>query len=485
LAAAAGKPFWYDELLTLAVGSLGNWSARLTALKLPLDGQPPLFYTIEHFAMGLVRNKLIAMRLPSILAFPCTLVCIFVYVKRRGGDVLAFFCAILLLISNLFQTYAVEARPYSLLVACFAFALVCYQRTPAPFWTLLLAASLALAESLHYLAVLAMVPFGLAEATVLLKTRRIRRPVLAAFAMGSMPLLLQWKLLAINKAYYGPHFWAHFSFSNLPLAYAWLFNAHSPIGGGIAALCLTAIAGTYLWPRGDTMEHLRSADGTAETILVLGLVLLPFLAYLLVTVGMRSGLTLRYVLPTVLGISLAAGFALSRATWKAVALFAIFVLAAAGVQELSFWRSFRLRIEETRSNPTSVENLLNKAGYQELAVAVPNYSIYLPLVYSCAPNVANRLVFLYQIPSSQNQDLPTDTVNKGMVLLQSYWPIRMRSFQEFMAAHPRFLVYVEDKDPGRDWFILRLSQEGWSLQIVALDYYRIVYLVSHDGHFSR
>jgi hypothetical protein len=43
---------------------------------------------------------------------------------------------------------------------------------------------------------------------------------------------------------------------------------------------------------------------------------------------------------------------------------------------------------------------------------------------------------------------------------------------------------VEDKDLGRDWFILRLSQEGWSLQTVPLDDYRIVYLASRKDDAS-
>ncbi len=55
LVAAAGKAFWYDELLTLTVSSLGSWKAILDALHRPLDGQPPLFYVIEKFALGLAR----------------------------------------------------------------------------------------------------------------------------------------------------------------------------------------------------------------------------------------------------------------------------------------------------------------------------------------------------------------------------------------------------------------------------------------------
>jgi hypothetical protein len=481
VAAAAGKAFWYDELLTLAVSSLGSWQARLTALKLPLDGQPPLFYAIEHFALGLVKNEQIALRLPSIVSLPCTLVCLFIYLRKRGDDVLALLCATSVLLSTLFQTYAVEARPYSMVVACMAFALVCYQRAPARLWTALLAVSLALAESLHYLSVVSMVPFGLAEAALLLKTRKIRWLVWAALAMGIVPLLLQWKLLAANRAYYGPHFWAHFRFSDLPKTYGEFFLAHSSIGGAIAAVCLAAIVGTYLWPRCNSAEDLQIDESAAETMLLIGFVTLPLIAYLLVTVIMRSGLTSRYVLSTVIGLSLGIGFALSRAAWKTMLLFGVFVLVAVGVQELSFWHSVRREVQETESNAAAVENFVSGAGHSELPVAIANYSVYLPLAHSCDANFVERLVFLAQTPSPGNEDLPTDTVNKGMALLQGYWPIRMSHFQEFTTMHKQFLVYVEDRSPGGDWFVIRLSYEGWSLQTIKLDNYRMVYLASNQG----
>ena len=115
--AAAGKAFWYDELLTVVVSSQGTWKGILTALRGPLDGQPPLFYVLENLASHLTSNEEIGFRLPSILAFPCTLACVFVYVKRHSGAIAGLFCALFLLMTTVFQLYAIEARPYGLVVA--------------------------------------------------------------------------------------------------------------------------------------------------------------------------------------------------------------------------------------------------------------------------------------------------------------------------------------------------------------------------------
>ena len=62
-----------------------------------------------------------------------------------------------------------EARSYSIMIACVALALVCYQRLPSIRWAALLGVSLVLAESFHYYALLAMIPFLVAEAAVLVK----------------------------------------------------------------------------------------------------------------------------------------------------------------------------------------------------------------------------------------------------------------------------------------------------------------------------
>jgi hypothetical protein len=483
LVAAAEKPFWFDELMTLTVSAQGTWNAILTPLRRALDAQPPLFYMIEHFASRLTRNKEIALRLPSILAFPCTLTCVFIYVKRRSGEIVAFLCAVFLLMTSVFQFYAVEARPYSMVVACIAFALVCYQRVPSPLWTVLLAMSLALAESLHYLAVLAMVPFGLTEAALFLKTRRFRWPVWAALVVGALPLLLSWKLLAITKAYYGARLWSRFQFSFIPRTYGELFQTNSEYGAAIGAVTLAGVLGTVLWTRSlkpsDTEDK---SDDLAEATLVITFVTLPFLGYLITSV-VHSGLTARYLLSTVIGVSVAFGYILSRARLGAVGLFAVFVFSAVGVHELSFWRSSRGHINDVNSSGVAAEAFIEGAGHKELPVVVPEGLLLVQLVHYASPSFASRFVYVTQDHSPNDKNW-SDSVEKEIQLLPPYLPLRVSNFLEFTSGRREFLLYVEEKDPGRDWLTLRLSREGWSLQTVALDEWRRVYLVTGKGNSS-
>jgi hypothetical protein len=479
--AAIGKPLWYDELLTLTVSSLGNWSAILRALRLPLDGQPPLFYMIEHFASGVTRNQEIALRLPSILALPFTLTCVFVYTKKNCGEIVAFLCALFLLMTSVFQLYAVEARPYSMVVACIAFALVCYQRAPSPVWTVLLALSLALAQSLHYLAVLAMVPFGLAEAVHWWNTRKFRWPVWAALVAGAMPLLLFWNLLAINKAYYGVHFWARFPFSEIPSTYGQIFLANSEYGAAIAALALAGVVGTALWVRQpETAGSEAKDDPLSEATLLFGFVALPFLGYVLSQV-LHSGMTSRYVLSTAIGVSIALGYMLSRAKLAAAALFAIFVFSTVGVRELHFWRASGSQIRDAKSSGATAGRLIESAGHKDLPVVAPSGLTLMWLAHYASPPVTDRLLYPTQDPAP-NDEKWADTVDKGVKLLPDYLPLRVSSYSAIAAAHKAFLLYVEDEDTPRDWLTLRLSREGWSMETVALDESRRIYLVSRNDH---
>src|SRR5208337_2058408 len=330
---------WFDELLTLAMSSQPSMRAVWAALARAVDGQPPGFYAVERLALSLSHNKEIALRLPAILAFPCTLICVYVFVKKRSGEVVAFLCAFLLLSTILFHKYAVEARPYSMLIACIAFALVCYQRLPSLFWTAMLGISLALAQALHYYAVFAIVPFGLAETVVFLRTRQFRWRVWAAMAFGATPLLFFWPLLVNIRTHFGAHMWQQYRFASIPSTYGAFFLTDSAFGAAVLALAVAGVVGSYLLlrPGAPSEGGVRDAE-VAEGTLLLGLVALPFICFVAVNI-LHGGMRDAYVLPAVIGITIAVGCGLSLARPLVVALFALFIFTSVGVRELNFWRA--------------------------------------------------------------------------------------------------------------------------------------------------
>jgi len=476
--AAAGKPLWYDELLTQIVAAQGNWQRITAALRGPADGQPPLFYVVEHFASRLSANQQVALRLPAAAGFVCLLLCVFVFARKRCGERIALICAAALCISAAFQTYAQEARPYSMVIALVAFAMVCYQRADRTGAVVLLGASLLLAESLHYLAVLAMAPFAAAELFRTLQRRTVRWGVWAALAAGAVPLLVFWKLLQLNKEYYGAHhYYSHFPFSAIPAMYTVFFGVSSLVGGALGVAAMAAIAVAMAKRQGEHREFWTS-DEAVEAVLLLAFAALPYFAFAFAKVT-HSGMTPRYILAAVTGILLGFGYGSAQASRQTRVVALTFVLAALCISELHFWRFEGSDRRAVAERGAATASFFAKSGYRDLPVVVPNGSTLLATVYYAFPDAPGRFAYLEAEHSPADPD-QSDTTDKGLLQVRKYWPIRVEPAPEFMAAHPRFLVYAEGPDVGKDRVSSNGLEAGWSVRVVAFDGFRALYLVSRD-----
>ena len=251
LVAATAKPFWYDEMLTWIVAHQPNVSGIWNALKQAADTQGPAFYVIEKAMIAMIPKEEIALRLPSILGYCCITLCIFVFVRRRAGSACALICALVPLPTVLFHVYAVEARAYSLFVACDAVALVCYQRASSWRWTVPMGCFLALAESLHYYAVLVLVPIGLAEAARFLRAREFRIGVWLALLCGAVPLVaLLAFAVAVARGLWGVS-WARPAFASIAAMYGAYFETTGRWGvAAFAALAFGVVrVALPLWTR--------------------------------------------------------------------------------------------------------------------------------------------------------------------------------------------------------------------------------------------
>ncbi len=479
--AAATKPFWFDELITLTLSSLPSMKQTLGALSRALDSPPPGFYVIQRNAVGLLRNKQIALRLASILAFPCTLVCVFVYVKKRSGEAIGFICALLLLLTSLFYRFAVEGRPYSMMIACFAFALVCYQRAPSPLWTALLGFSLAIAQTLHYYSIFAMVPFALAEAVFFLRTHKLRWQVWLALVAGAIPLAFFWPLLANIRTHFGVHFFEHFSLFSLPALYGSFFLTDSAFGASVVAVSIAGIIGSSLLPRPSASLPRKISDADAvEATLLLAFVLLPFLVFFIVRVT-HGGLRDAYVLASILGIALALAGALSMARPTVVALFALFIITSVGVREFNFWRANHSL--HLASPAQALQEFVQSTGYGDLPVVVSSGMAYTPLAHYASPAFFRQLFYLVDEEKELHYQ-GTDTFDKNVVILRDYMPLQVRDFSQFTAAHPVFLLYGEEPGDGFNWLPLHLSHVA-SVRSVAVEPSRRLYLVTMNGDPAR
>jgi len=482
LFAAASKPLWYDELLTLIVARQSSPSMIWSALAHGVDGQPPPFFFIEHAAGTFLPRAEISFRLPTILAFACVLLCVFGFVRRRSGPVYALVCAAMLLDTALYYPYATEARPYELLVACIALALVCYQRAPETRWVVLMGMSLLAAETMHYYAVFAFVPLGIAEVALSLKMHRLRAGVWLALACGILPLAIFWPLLRQLKQMYGAHVWAHPTLRRAIASYPWLVHMpqHDHWQPAFAAMVVLVLLGTLAALAFRNVRTVLLADPFFhEYALIWALLGLPFVVF----AGTRlahGGMDQRYFLSAALAFPLAAGYILPRLNRGITVLLAVLIVCMFALQETRFWNTQRGHLGRVVSPADSVERVVSAAGHPELPVVVSNGFDYLQMAYYAPPEWAGRFVETVD-PAKAVAYIGTDSVDKDQLAARSFYPLQVYEFQDFAADHPSFLLYLSGDADEWEWWPRALRDDGYSLQVIAADGRRKIYLVTRNG----
>jgi hypothetical protein len=470
LLAASLKPLWYDEILTLTVSMQRTWPNIINALYQGTDGQPPLYYVLEHFSLLLPLRREIALRLPSILAFPCAMSFVYLYAKRAAGGFIALICAFFLLMTDAFQNYATQARPYALMVACFAAALLCYQQISRPLMPVAMAVALVLAESFHYYAIFSAVPFVIAELIYLLLQRRVRWSVWAAISCVLLPMLLAWHLLTNFKTIYGGHFWAHYSLFSLPYTYGSLFFNDPAIGVVLGTL----LAGVIVYQkliRGTDSDSNCDLPDAAEGTLLLAFLFLPLTTFAATKV-LGGSMLERYVLCAVLGLALAIScLRRSQRTWLVMALAYIGLMV--GAREFSFWR--HLNAMSVSKSTAESERFITQAGHSELPVVVADGLTFLPLALYGPPQLTERIAYAMDEQKAL-QFTQSDSVEKNFVPLRQYWPVAIPDWEAFSAANSEFLLFTEKPISQFDWLPVYLPKVS-SLKLLNENEEHRLYLV--------
>jgi uncharacterized membrane protein len=468
---AASRPFWFDEICTWIVMRQPSASALWGALRNGADGNPPLFYLIEKASSLLIGNQEIALRAPSIAAFICMLVCIFLFVRKRSGNLIALICAALPMIAVFYDPYAVEARPYMLEMAFLSIAMICYQHAPRVPWMGLMATVLALSQAVHYYTIFMIVPFGMAESILLLKTREIRWSVWVALVLGFLPLIPFWPLISNMGRVYGAHFWGDPSFFGTQDIYSWFL--HIPYAFGIGIFIAVTVGLLALLFSGNEVAY--SDAPSEEYVLLLSLIFLPFVVFLVTRIT-HGGLTERYLLPTALSIVLSTGYLLKQLNQRILMLLGIFLMCTIASGDGQFLRTQIRHPGRLSPQTASLETLLRSAGHEDLPVVVSNGLDYLPLTHYASGDLAQRLVVLIDIPGSIKY-AGTDSVDRGLSILRDYAPLRAVDYGEFAPAHPDFLLYSANTNEF-DWWPTRFLHDGDDLRLLASSHSGELYLVT-------
>ena len=434
---ASKRLLWNDELFTLTI-SRQSFHEMWRLLNTGADQLPPAFCAISHAAFALWGPHELSARAPEIFGFWLLGVCLFELTASRTSPLHGAIAAFLPCLTAGFL-YSYEARPYGLVLGFAALALLLWQKAgaenPSPWALAGFALALMAATSVHYYAIFVALPFGAAEALRLYRERWFRAPVWVAIAASVIPAVLAAPLIR-TASRVAHHFWSRAQLVSISDAYGDLLAKPFLTGVMLAALTGFFVL-AFRFGEGEAAPRRPWRPPVHEVIPVAAFALMPLIIVPIarVTTGAFAS---RYAVTAIIGVCVLIAwlcYVLTANHRWATCLILGAVMACVGFAGLRTYRSAALAHAETFS---VISYLESQPGALPIVISDPH--LFFQLSHYAAPPLANRLVYLADIPLAV-QHTGTDTLDLGMLVLGPVSGARVAAFAAFVKSTPRFLVY--------------------------------------------
>ncbi len=443
---AERKLLWYDEILTLYISRLPDFSSVVDALKNGVEFNLPFFYAWVRFSEIFFGNDLLSIRMPSIIGFGLLSLCLYRFVSIRttvmGGVVASLFP---LVTGALYYSY--EARPYGIVLGLAGLALICWQSAVDPlakrrFWWLVgLTLSLMCATLTHGYGLIIFAPLVFGEIVRSYTLKKVNTAVWVAFAIASVTMLEPFWMMRIVKLLMPPTFFPP-RFMMVPESYL----AHLGLGTFVILLAFVLFLSKALYA-GPLRAGQLSLSGLHkhELAACLGFIAVPFLIYLL-SVVTGTQLIARYSLTCVLGFSALIGVFVSGNTVLSFIFTVLLTTLIAG--DFLIFQS-----KDTVHQPGSwLEMDTNKLKYVEHFKIMEDAPDKLsPIVLFGSWDFASQF---YYAPPALHQRLTVLYWDKQDVNIRAYLGLQdccqatgqFAEAQDFVKTHKSFLAYVDQFD---------------------------------------
>lgn len=454
VARARAKPFWHDEVFTILASRLPV-RTLWTASRDGLDLAPPLNTLLTRVVHATIGAGSVATRLPPMFGFMSASVILFVIARRRTNIWIALAAAVVPYFSGAFQ-YAYEARGYCVTLGCFAAALFGWSEAAAGRDRgrnlLLMAAALAAGVWTHYYAILSFLPIASGEFVRQLHHRRFEAlpwTALAGAAASTLPLL---PLLLASRAQ-APTFWTRLEPFGLGITYDAVFGhlLSKPFAIGAGVILAIALAGSIRSrpERRPSSRRLEAHEVTA------GLVTLAIPAAAMLVSELAGGVFVpRYVLPSVLGVALAAPLAVWRFGSDDGVADVVLCVALLVPFALDVGRSLQPKLTDA-ANPLDDRPILRARLADPDPIVVAGGLPYLQLWYYTTDSQKPRALYVAD-PATELRQTHADTIDRGYLALSRWAPVPVIEYDPFVRQHRQFQVYV----CGSDWLTPRLRGDG-------------------------
>ena len=462
------KPFWYDEIFTLTVAQqhgLGRmWAAEIAGF----DFNPPLGYLLTEAARHIPIRQELAVRVPEILAYLLAVVCCSLFVAARLPLMYILPVVCFMLLSEGYD-YSYEARPYALVLACGAAAMLAWQAAATHgvssarrrLALLLLGIALAAALLAHCYAVILYFPIVAGELWRSWRRRRLDMGIWLVLGLSAFPLVLYPALLSASHSVgFGVSIFAP-SARRFLGAYAFLLRrAALPVGVIFAPLVVFAIRKSALMPA--SMARLLKTAPEHELVAACLFALNPAIAFI-VARTLHSGYIPRY------GISGALGFALLLA-------FASFVLSA-NRQRWALWigigtlvwftgsfvlaaRHWQQEAKDREFNQTQVQVAANIGR----PIVISDGRTFVEFSFYFPATLSQNLFFLFDrnlAISHSGSEIPDTPLS----IARAWLPIssHIAPYQDFIRSHRRFWLFAPAQTP-LEWIQPQLQRDGFVIE---------------------
>jgi hypothetical protein len=461
---AASLPFWYDELLTVRLSQLDSVGELWRALTSGFEFTPPLGYLATKVSRSLPGPETLTLRVPALLGFVLLSVTLFVFLARRVGPWFALSAVALLPLAPYTVTYAVEARPYMLLLGVSGCALVFWQATidtegragRAALAPAALAISVALALLLHVWAVLLPLALAAGELVASARTRRMRWRVVVALAAATPVIALYPALLSASRTvvFGGPVYEP--SLQRLHAA----LSSNVPRLRVLLGAALAAIVVGW-WHRRRTGSDAATSGGfrPEELAVIAALLFSPLVPYVYAEIG-RGAFMSRYAMYALPGIICLAGAAMHKLAVGG----RLAGQCAAAVTLLGVLLYLPPKVTLADPQHGLMSNLA--WAYDTLDRSVPivlvNPVDVLPFDEQASDEQRVRTVFVAD-PQRALEETGTNGIDLGYVRGEPYLKLRTRrlSYEALVAEHSR--LYLAGKWQALSWLPQRLARDGWKL----------------------
>jgi 4-amino-4-deoxy-L-arabinose transferase-like glycosyltransferase len=441
----------------------------------PISLDPLLYHALSHGAMQAFGAGAFAQRLPALAGFLLMQVCLFFFVRNlageRAGAVAAAFPAVT---ATLF--YAVEGRPYGLMLGLYALALWCWQVASrserARGWALVgLAAALAGTINAHYFGILLLVPVCAAEAWRTLARRppvqrKIDWAMGAAIVAGMAGFLATQPFLEaageFRKNYYNVGWVGRHDIARAYRAIFVNYTQMSMSARHLWVVALVVFAAALVWG----CWRVRRGIETAEWVLVLALAALPFCGYLLARFVPHS-IEVQYVLGAVVAISAMLAIAVSEWLKRDAVFHFALVLLGLGIV---CGGAVRIHAEQ-RKTSARLASLVLPAEAKAALLAGADGRLYVQDMgafeedryYEPDAEVQARMTLVYSADEELRWN-KHDTMALTAMHMQHFAGLPVMSY-EALRAQPGKHVFVLFYS-GWDWTDLAFAQDGARVRLV-------------------